>query len=96
MRGGCSTSSVFESFFQNSIGLPLAVVYPNDANLWVNKNLQELSASVEAGMNSFAEVEASSVTHAFSKTVVSAYSGAYSEICVKAVSTYLEKWCQTH
>ena len=38
MWGGCSTSSVFSSFFRNSVGLPLAVVYPNDANLWVNDN----------------------------------------------------------
>jgi len=38
MRGGCSTSSVFLSFFWDSAGLPLAVVYPNDTNLWVNNN----------------------------------------------------------
>jgi len=36
MRDGCSTSSVVQSFFRNSIGLPLAAVCPNDANLWVN------------------------------------------------------------
>jgi len=33
MRGGCSTSSVVQRFFRNSIGLPLAAVCPNDANL---------------------------------------------------------------
>jgi len=60
------------------------------------KNLQEFSASVGAGMNSFIEVEASSVAHAFSETVVSAYGGAYSEICVKAVHAYVENWCQTY
>jgi len=36
MRGRCSTSSVFWSFFRDSAGSPLAAVWHEDTDLWVN------------------------------------------------------------